>query len=59
MIKLILLVAITWLLWLIREELVQMGERQRNLKAMLERLTERVDRLTAATSRSGSRSADE
>lgn len=45
MIKLILLVAITWLLWLIREELVQMGERQRNLKAMLERLAERVDRL--------------
>lgn len=49
MIKLILLVAIAWLLWLIREELVQMGERQRNLKAMLERLTERVDRLASAT----------
>ncbi|MCG3171004.1 MAG: hypothetical protein CALGDGBN_02576 [Pseudomonadales bacterium] len=48
MIKLILLVAIAWLLWLIREELVQMGERQRNLKAMLERLSERVDRLAAA-----------
>ncbi|HMV71343.1 MAG TPA: hypothetical protein PKZ77_08230 [Pseudomonadales bacterium] len=58
MIKLILLVAIAWLLWLIREELVQMGERQRNLKAMLERLTERVDRLASATRQPDSGSDD-
>ncbi len=57
MIKLILLIAIAWLLWLIREELVQMGERQRNLKATLERLVERVDSL-ARTSQSGPRDSD-
>ena len=54
MIKLALLVAIAWLLWLIREELVQMGERQRNLKSILERLVERVEQLPRGDGRPGS-----
>ena len=45
MLSLILLLAIAWLLWLIREELAQMSERQRSLKLTLERLAERVDAL--------------
>ena len=43
MLNLIVLLAIAWLLWLIREELAQMSERQRSLKLTLERLAERLD----------------
>ena len=43
MLNLILLLAIAWLLWLIREELAQMNERQRSLKLTLERLAERME----------------
>ena len=46
MLNLILLLAIAWLLWLIREDLAQMNERQRSLKLTLERLAERVEALT-------------
>jgi hypothetical protein len=45
MLNLIVLLAIAWLLWLIREELAEMSERQRSLKLTLERLAERVDAL--------------
>jgi len=45
MLNLVMLIAIAWLLWLIREELAEIGERQRSLKLTLERLAERVDRL--------------
>ena len=45
MLNLILLLAIAWLLWLIREELAGIGERQRSLKLTLERLAERVESL--------------
>jgi hypothetical protein len=49
MLNLIMLVAIAWLLWLIREQLAEIGERQRSLKLTLERLEESVDRLAERT----------
>ena len=43
MLNLIVMLAIAWLLWLIREELAEIGERQRSLKLTLERLAERME----------------
>ena len=43
MLNLIVLLAIAWLLWPIRQELAAMSERQRSLKLTLERLAERLD----------------
>jgi hypothetical protein len=41
MLSLIMLVVIAWLLWMIREELSELNERQHGLKSTLEQLLER------------------
>jgi hypothetical protein len=52
MLNFIVLLAVAWLLWLIREELAEMSERQRSLKLTVEQLAERVNRLAEAAERS-------
>ncbi len=42
MLSLIMLLVIAWLLWMIREELSELNERQRGIKASLEQLLERL-----------------
>lgn len=50
MLTILLLIAISWLLWTIHQDLMESNDRQRTLKSALSKLSDRLDQAIEANS---------
>ena len=55
MLTILLLIAISWLLWTIHQDLMESNDRQRTLKSELSKLTNRLDQSIEANAHKESR----